>query len=42
MIKLTNEPTGKPTKRLEQDALLSDNLSSKGVMFSDQLQDNEI
>jgi hypothetical protein len=32
----------KSTKRLVQDELLPGNLSSKGVMFSDQEQDNEI
>jgi hypothetical protein len=42
MSKSTNEPTGEPTIQLEQDALLPGNLSSKGVMFSDQGQDNEI
>ncbi len=30
------------TKRLEQDALLPGNLSSKGVMFSDQKQEAEL
>jgi hypothetical protein len=38
----SRKPTCKPTKRLEQDALLPGNLSSKGVMFSDQEQDIEI
>jgi hypothetical protein len=46
MSNLTNEPGRKPickaTKQLEQDALLPGNLSSKGVMFSDEGQDNEI
>jgi hypothetical protein len=36
------EPLHKPTKQLGQDALLPGNLSSKGVMFSNQGQDNEI
>ncbi len=36
------KPICKPTKRLEQDELLPGNLSSKGVKFSDQGQDNEI
>ena len=48
----SREPIREPTKRLGQDALLPDNLSSKGglchnknserVMFSNQGQDNEI
>jgi hypothetical protein len=42
----TNEPICKPickpTKQLEQDALLPGNLSLKGVMFSNQEQDDEI
>jgi hypothetical protein len=42
MSKPKNKPNGKLTKQFEQDALLSGNLSSKGVMFSDQGQDNEI
>ena len=41
-----NEPSCKPirepTTRLGQDALLPGNLSLKGVMLSDQEQDNEI
>jgi hypothetical protein len=40
--KPSHEPIPKPTKQLVQDALLPGNLSSKGVMFSDQEQDNEI
>ncbi len=36
------EPSCKPTKWFGQDALLPGNLSSKGVMFSNQGQDNEI
>jgi hypothetical protein len=42
MSKPSGQPICKTTKRLEQDALLPGNLSSKGVMFSDQGQDNEI
>ncbi len=48
----SREPIREPTKRLGQDALLPDNLSSKGglchnknserVMFSNQGQDDEI
>ncbi len=36
------EPVCKPTKWFGQDALLPGNLSSKGEMFSNQGQDNEI
>ncbi len=42
MNKQSHKLICKPTKQLEQDALLPGNLSSKGVIFSEQEQDNEI
>jgi hypothetical protein len=42
MNKSTHKLIHKPTKQLEQDALLPGNLSSKEVMFSDQKQDAKI
>jgi hypothetical protein len=38
----SREPISKPTKRFKQDALLPGNFSSKGVIFTDQGQDNQI